>query len=82
MPAKKISEKVQSLDLPQLVDIYEETSKTEGKRDSEVKSSPIIRGAIIDELEMRDTTKFLEWLDSGEDSPRKFFSDLKKEYNR
>ena len=34
---------------------------------------PTVRGWIMDELESRNKTAFEKWIDSEEESPRKFF---------
>lgn len=34
---------------------------------------PMIRGWYMDELEKRDSEAFEKWIDSDEESPRKFF---------
>lgn len=35
--------------------------------------TPVVRGWIMDELEKRNPDAFDAWVDSWEDSPRKFF---------
>lgn len=35
--------------------------------------TPMIRGWYMDELEKRDATAFADWIDSDEESPRKFY---------
>ena len=34
---------------------------------------PMVRGWYMDELEKRDSKAFEKWIDSDEESPRKFF---------
>lgn len=34
---------------------------------------PMVRGWYMDELEKRDSEAFEKWIDSDEESPRKFF---------
>ena len=35
---------------------------------------PTVRGWLMDELEKRNPEAFEEWIDSEEDSPRKFYN--------
>lgn len=34
---------------------------------------PMVRGWYMDELEKRDSEAFVKWIESDEESPRKFF---------
>ena len=51
-------------------DIIRDFELTEHINDPEI---PMIRGWYMDELENRDAEAFDKWLDSTEDSPRKFY---------
>lgn len=52
----------------QLVTMFEMTETMDGE------NIPTVRGWIMDELERRDPEAFDKWLDSMEDSPRKFYA--------
>ena len=50
-----------------LVFLFELTEKI---RDESI---PIVRGWIMDELSARNADAFEAWIDSGDESPRKYF---------
>lgn len=52
----------------QLVTMFEMTETMDGE------NITTVRGWIMDELERRDPEAFDKWLDSMEDSPRKFYA--------
>lgn len=52
----------------QLVTMFEMTETTD------VENIPTVRRWIMDELERRDPEAFDKWLDSMEDSPRRFYT--------
>ena len=52
----------------QLVTMFEMTETMDGE------NIPTVRGWIMDELEHRDPEAFDKWLDSMEDSPRRFYA--------
>lgn len=52
----------------QLVTMFEMTETMDGE------NIITVRGWIMDELERRDPEAFDKWLDSMEDSPRKFYA--------
>lgn len=65
------TEKAQALLSKQSIkDLIAQFELTETVNDSNVY---IVRGWIMDELEKRNPEAFDKWIDSEEDSPRKFF---------
>ena len=64
---KKAIELMESRTTAELVEMFEET---------ELVNDPhiyTVRGWVMDELEKRNAEAFDKWIDSEEDSPRKFF---------
>ena len=64
---RKALELLKTQTIGQLVEQFEMTETLNGEE------SFIVRGWIMDELERRDEVKFEAWVDSEEDSPRKYF---------
>ena len=58
---------LQSQDIEFIVACIEDTN------DMSQPEMPTVRGLLMDELERRDARAFEAWLDSHEDSPRKFY---------
>lgn len=72
MNTQKLQEKARKLTasrtVQQLVEDFEETNKQKMTVDLSY-----VRGWIMDELELRNPTAFEQWIDKGNDSPRKYF---------
>ena len=65
------TEKAQALIAKQTTnDLITQFELTETVNSAEVY---IVRGWLMDELEKRNPAAFEKWIDSNEDSPRKFF---------
>lgn len=67
----KLTSRIGSMTTSQLCDVF---TGTNGNRDEAI---PVVRGAIMDELEARNKAAFDRWMDSDQagevDSPGKFF---------
>ena len=59
--------KMQEMNIENLVLSFELTELGKGQE------IPMVRGWLMDELETRNPEAFEKWLDSCEDSPRKFY---------
>jgi len=59
---------VKDMETDQIVEVWDTLNQQETTEETY-----IIRGVLMDELELRNEDAFEQWLDSFQDSPRGFF---------